>query len=217
MAEVFNTINGPNGEAVSANVEVRLIASSSNPDAGGFVPDEQKEILAKWSASTNASGYWSVDLTPNSNIDPNGTYYEVIERYQPGNRTNRMYFSVPDSASPSFWVVDLLIVNPSTVDSLVYASQITVVPSGALTSTDVQSALEELQSEISIGSGDLTYVHTQNSPSTTWNVAHNLGKLPSITIVDSGGTEVVGEVTHTDSDNAVLTFSAAFSGKAYVN
>ena len=217
MPEVYNTINDPEGNAVVANVEVRLVASTSNPEAGGFVQDEQKEILATWSSQTNSSGYWSVELTANADIDPSGTYYEVVERYQPGNRSNRMYFSVPDSATPSFWVVDLLIVDPSTVDSLVYASQITVIPTGSLTSSDVQSALEELQSEISIGSGDLTYVHTQNSASASWSVGHSLGKFPSVTVVDSGGNEVVGEVEHTDNNNAVLTFSAAFSGKAYFN
>ena len=64
---------------------------------------------------------------------------------------------------------------------------------------------------------DNHYVHNQPSASATWNVAHNLGKFPSITVVDSGNSVVVGDVTYTDSNNLTITFNASFSGKAYLN
>jgi len=62
-----------------------------------------------------------------------------------------------------------------------------------------------------------TFVFTQNVPSTTWNITHNLGKFPSITVIDTGNTVVVGEYNYTSNTNVILTFSAAFSGKAYLN
>lgn len=62
-----------------------------------------------------------------------------------------------------------------------------------------------------------TYTFTQARASTRWEVSHNLGKYPSVTIVDSAGTQLVGEVTYTDENNIVITFTAAFSGKAYLN
>lgn len=65
--------------------------------------------------------------------------------------------------------------------------------------------------------GGAQYVHVQNSAATVWNVAHNLARYPTITVVDSAYTEYVGEVTYTDSNNVVLTFSAPFSGKAFCN
>lgn len=67
------------------------------------------------------------------------------------------------------------------------------------------------------GSGDISYVHTQVPLSAVWVVVHNLGKYPSVTVVDSGGTEVLTDL-HYDSFNQVtLTFGAPSSGKAYVN
>lgn len=67
------------------------------------------------------------------------------------------------------------------------------------------------------GLGDLSYTHTQASASSTWNVAHNLGKFPSITVVDSGNSVVVGAISYTDSNNLTITFNSSFSGKAYIN
>ena len=64
---------------------------------------------------------------------------------------------------------------------------------------------------------DLSYVHTQNSPSTTWTITHNLHFIPGITVVDSGGTVVEGSYNYPNSSTVVLTFSAEFSGKAYLS
>ena len=65
--------------------------------------------------------------------------------------------------------------------------------------------------------GEVVYVHTQPTPSKVWQVQHNLGKYPSITIVDSAGTQVEGDVDYTDTNNCILTFEGAFSGKAFCN
>ena len=62
-----------------------------------------------------------------------------------------------------------------------------------------------------------SYTFTQARAATQWEIAHNLGKYPSVTIVDSAGTQLVGEVTYTDENNVVISFTAAFSGKAYLN
>lgn len=64
---------------------------------------------------------------------------------------------------------------------------------------------------------DLSYVHTQNSASATWTITHNLHFIPNITVVDSGGTVVEGSYNYPNSNIVVLTFSAAFSGKAYLS
>ena len=62
-----------------------------------------------------------------------------------------------------------------------------------------------------------TFVYDQVAPATTWNIAHNLLKFPSITVIDTGNTVVQGEYTYTDNNNVTLNFSAAFAGKAYLN
>ena len=64
---------------------------------------------------------------------------------------------------------------------------------------------------------DKSYIFTQAVPSTTWTVSHNLEKFPSITVIDSGNTVVIGQYTYINNNNVTLTFSAAFAGKAYLN
>lgn len=61
------------------------------------------------------------------------------------------------------------------------------------------------------------YVFTQGTPSATWTINHNLGKYPSINVVDESNDEVVGAVNYTNNNQIVVTFSAAFSGKAFLN
>ena len=65
--------------------------------------------------------------------------------------------------------------------------------------------------------GAPTFVFSQNTPATTWNIIHNLGKFPSITVIDTGNTVVNGEYNYTSNKAVTLTFSAAFAGKAYLN
>jgi hypothetical protein len=62
-----------------------------------------------------------------------------------------------------------------------------------------------------------TYIHTQSTSAIIWNIEHNLGKFPSVTVVDSGDSVVEGEIDYVDNNNVTLTFSGAFSGKAYLN
>ena len=64
---------------------------------------------------------------------------------------------------------------------------------------------------------DKTYVYTQTTSTDVWNIQHNLNKYPSVTVVDSGDSVVVGETVYIDNNNIQITFSSAFSGKAYCN
>jgi hypothetical protein len=60
------------------------------------------------------------------------------------------------------------------------------------------------------------YVHTQGSPATTWVITHSLGGKPSVTVVDSADTMVIGEVTYNSNSQVTVEFTAAFSGYAYL-
>lgn len=66
-------------------------------------------------------------------------------------------------------------------------------------------------------SADVHYTHDQISASATWTVTHNLGKCPSVTVVDSSGAVVIGDIVHDSINQLTITFSGAFSGKAYLN
>lgn len=64
--------------------------------------------------------------------------------------------------------------------------------------------------------GSNRHIHTQGSAATTWTVTHTLGGHPSVTVVDSTGTAVIGGVQYDSETQVTLTFSAAFSGSAYL-
>ena len=64
---------------------------------------------------------------------------------------------------------------------------------------------------------DKTFVYNQATSSDVWEITHNLDKYPAVTVVDSGGSVVIGEVVYIDKNNVRITFTSAFSGKAYFN
>lgn len=66
-------------------------------------------------------------------------------------------------------------------------------------------------------SADKHFTFTQSTAATTWNITHNLGKFPSVSVVDSGNSIVYGNIDYTSENALTITFSAAFSGKAYMN
>lgn len=67
------------------------------------------------------------------------------------------------------------------------------------------------------GAGDLYYHHQQVSPSAEWTITHNLGKFPSVMVVDSAGTVVEGAVEYLDGNSLKVYFASAFGGDAYLN
>lgn len=64
---------------------------------------------------------------------------------------------------------------------------------------------------------DKNYVHNQGSASNIWNITHSLNKYVSVTVVDSAGTVVIGQIDYVDLNNITITFNASFSGDAYIN
>ena len=65
--------------------------------------------------------------------------------------------------------------------------------------------------------GQVTYTHSQDAASSTWAIVHNLGRKPSVTVVDSGGNVQIGDVLYNSDNQITVSFSAAFGGYAYLN
>lgn len=59
-------------------------------------------------------------------------------------------------------------------------------------------------------------VFTQSSASSTWSITHTLGGRPSVTIVDSAGTVVLGDIVYNSDTAVTISFTAPFSGYAYL-
>ena len=67
------------------------------------------------------------------------------------------------------------------------------------------------------GEFDKNYIHDQLSASSIWTVTHNLNKFPSVSVVDSANTTVIGDIQHLDVNTTIITFTSSFSGKAIFN
>jgi hypothetical protein len=62
-----------------------------------------------------------------------------------------------------------------------------------------------------------SYTHTQSTASSTWTIAHNLGFSPAVSVVDSGGNHVIGDVNYVSVNVLTVSFSAPFGGLAYLS
>ena len=65
--------------------------------------------------------------------------------------------------------------------------------------------------------GDKDFVYIKSTPNKIWEITHNLHKYPSVTIVDSAGSVVMGEITYENKNKLKVTFTAEFGGSAYLN
>lgn len=64
--------------------------------------------------------------------------------------------------------------------------------------------------------GDVAYTHIQAVSSATWTINHNLGFNPTAVVLDSAGTQCEGAFSYPTVNQMVITFTAPFTGTAYV-
>ena len=64
---------------------------------------------------------------------------------------------------------------------------------------------------------NVNFDFTQGVPSAVWAIQHDLDKYPSVTVVSDSNSVMYGAVKYIDKNNITITFSAAFSGSAYLN
>ena len=84
--------------------------------------------------------------------------------------------------------------------------------------TDIVTVVEQPPIVINeVAFPSVAFNHQQGISSTTWTIKHNLNFYPNVTVVDSAGTIVEGEITYTNRNSLVLTFQSAFSGNAYLS
>ncbi|GEM_PF-6023053 len=62
-----------------------------------------------------------------------------------------------------------------------------------------------------------TFVFEQGIASDVWEIEHNLGKYPSVSLVDSAGTQFEAAVEYIDENNVTVRMNGATTGKAYLN
>lgn len=62
-----------------------------------------------------------------------------------------------------------------------------------------------------------TFTYEQGVASDTWVIEHNLGRKPSVVVVDSADNVFYPAVQYIDLNKVVITMNGATTGKAYLN
>lgn len=65
--------------------------------------------------------------------------------------------------------------------------------------------------------GDKHFAYEWRIPMAEVSIAHNLGKRPSVTVIDTAGNELLGNIEYEDENNLTIIFSAPVRGTAYLN
>lgn len=68
-----------------------------------------------------------------------------------------------------------------------------------------------------VDGGDANYTHYQSSAAANWTVEHGLGKLPSVTVLDSANTVYIAKITHLDFNRLVVSLGFQMTGRAICN
>lgn len=61
-----------------------------------------------------------------------------------------------------------------------------------------------------------TYEFDQNVASATWTITHNLRAYLPVTVLDSTGATVEGDIQYVSINQVIVRFAAPFGGTAYV-
>lgn len=90
------------------------------------------------------------------------------------------------------------------------------IPYHDVTFPTVQAALDHLLSTPGGGGAPTQFVWDQGVPASVWDITHSLGGYPAVIVVDSANNTGIGEVRYLNPSRLTVTFSAGFSGKAYL-
>ena len=73
-----------------------------------------------------------------------------------------------------------------------------------------------LQYDTAATAGDKNFTELV-SLSTTWTVNHNLNKFPAVSILDTAGTEIYGQIEYVSLTQVVITFVVPVAGRVTCN
>lgn len=62
-----------------------------------------------------------------------------------------------------------------------------------------------------------SFVFTQQTPATTWDITHGMNLIPNVTTEDAQGNDIVGILDVIDNNRIKIYFNTAVAGKAYLS
>ena len=60
------------------------------------------------------------------------------------------------------------------------------------------------------------YIHTQSSPSASWIIIHNLGRIAHTVVLNSSNEELLADIVHSSINQLTVTFASPQTGAAYL-
>ena len=233
---VYGTYVSSLGAAAVGRVTFTPTARIVDVDDNVIVEDTISAVL-------NASGTFTVELptTDNPLLSPTGWAYEVNVRLR-GVKPQKFYAFLPLGDGSSVDLNQELSGSATVTDATAPTSVRgpigprgpgTISGAGLPTYIDGQDGDIYIDTDTGYYYGPKTagewsgvplyladttrrHVHTQSAASATWTITHLLGGRPSVSVVDSSGTVVVGEVRYDSNTVVTVLFTTPFSGYAYL-
>lgn len=177
------------------------------PLQNDFLPDASTRVsVSVPAAATPGRGIVDAYIDPNTN-------YIVLEM------TDGSLIQVGEAA-PKVKSVAITADNEFVFtyqDDSTYNAGVLDISAIGITAADAQEIADTTVSEASTGIRWQTYRHVQSVPASSWTIAHNLGCWPSVTVIDSAGSVVIGKVSYISNNQVLLEFASPFSGEAFIN
>lgn len=101
-----------------------------------------------------------------------------------------------------------------TQDTVLVAVEQVNAPIITVSSSGVQGIQGEAGTPGAIGG---VYLHTQGVALATWEINHNLGYYPNVSVVDSADRLVFTSIEYLNQNTLRVLASGAFSGKAFLS
>jgi len=143
------------------------------------------------------------------NVNGDGTFGVVVD--------GKVYNNVPCYGYSDMTSNDIVkVVYPDNNPTNMYILppyNLATIDKGGLISYNDYIKLQSLSADDDSGA---SYTHEQMSASAHWIINHTLNRYPAVTIVDTGGSTVEGDVVYINANRIEIYFSAPFSGNAYL-
>jgi hypothetical protein len=171
-------------------MKASLVDVTGKP-AVGYVPTLSGELVKDVPFRAGEDGAWEIDLTPNSLVDSvaGDTLWAIQEGRTLDGSPILTHVVVPEAAGP-WWVGDIRVELADAPEGT--GGTVIYLPGPA-------------------GTG---YRHTQDTPASTWQIPHNLGYRPTISLALTDGRVVLADIVHSSPTLAVVQFPTPIAGTA---
>lgn len=109
MATIFNNVDRVAGDPLSSVLVTIVLLWDTSESPMAKIEDEDTIVRGTYGTSTDLDGHWEVDLVSNDEITPAGSLYKITERLSISNDYVTYYVSVPNAATPTSWIGDIVL------------------------------------------------------------------------------------------------------------